>query len=133
MDAEVFKITVRHMGDSALLINETVTFIEKYVENYTVHILSGSDGTELMAICRTLEIASYFTTITGFPNLKKQLSQNIFHDWEHDPITCLLIGNSIDDHEAAYTNGITFMAYNNSSLDHLSDFYLNLSPKLEKE
>lgn len=121
------EIMIAQLGDPALLINETVAFIRQNYDRYTFHIVSGSDGKELNAICDTLDLSRYFLSINGSPTPKIELVRTIVHDYQYPEAGCLLIGDSINDFEAADENGISFMAYNNASIEHLSNHRIDLS------
>ncbi len=98
------------------LISETVDFIEENYKNYNFHIVSGSDGKELNYLCNELGLAKYFKTIEGSPTPKNDLVENILSKYNYDPKESILIGDSINDYEAAKINGIAFYGYNNREL-----------------
>jgi len=99
------------------LILESVNFIKKQCENYNFHIVSGSDQEELRFLCNELGIADYFISIHGSPTPKKMLVKNVLINKKYNLKTTCLIGDSINDFEAADFNNINFMAYNNDSLN----------------
>jgi HAD superfamily hydrolase (TIGR01549 family) len=117
--------------DEALLIEETISFIKELHKIYPMHIVSGSDGNELRYLCEALQIDKYFISIQGSPTPKKQLVSSILSEYGYDKGGCLLIGDSINDYEAAEYNGITFYGYNNPELrkfPYLESIYnLNLT------
>ncbi|MEJ2883527.1 HAD family hydrolase [Pedobacter sp. GR22-6] len=118
------KIMLEALIDENLLIKDSVRFIENNWDKYEMHIVSGSDGNELRQICDALDLTRYFKSINGSPTPKKQLVKNLFLEWKYDSKDTLLIGDSINDAEAAEFNGIDFIAYNNPLL--AADFeYLN--------
>ncbi len=98
------------------LIDETVDFIEKNYKNYNFHIVSGSDEKELNYLCKELEISKYFKTIEGSPTPKNDLVKNILEKYDYNSKECILIGDSINDYEAANINGMTFYGYKNKDL-----------------
>jgi phosphoglycolate phosphatase-like HAD superfamily hydrolase len=98
------------------LISETIEFIEKNYKNYNFHIVSGSDGKELNYICKELELTQYFKTIEGSPTPKNDLVKNILGKYSYSSKNCILIGDSINDYEAAKVNGIKFYGYNNENI-----------------
>jgi HAD superfamily hydrolase (TIGR01549 family) len=108
------------------LISEAVEFIEKTHKNYNFHIVSGSDEEELNYLCKELDIDSYFKTIEGSPTHKNILVKNILSKHSYDPRECALVGDSINDYEAASVNGIVFYGYNNKKLRGL-DKYIEFS------
>jgi phosphoglycolate phosphatase-like HAD superfamily hydrolase len=106
-----------------LLIEESVAFVEKHHANFPMHIVSGSDGNELRYLCDRLNIARYFVSIHGSPTPKKQLVRDVLNSYQYPKSDCLLIGDSINDYEAAEYNGISFYGYNNPTLK--SKNYIN--------
>ena len=57
-------------ADDTLIIDETLSFINRYHEKIPVHIVSGSDQDELRYICQRINIERYFMTIEGSPTSK---------------------------------------------------------------
>lgn len=110
-----FSIIVKKLlKDKKLLIKATTSFIQKNYKNYNMHIVSGSDGNELLEICEYLDISRFFITINGSPTAKIKIVENLISQYEYDKSSCILIGDSINDWEAASINGIKFMAFNSS-------------------
>lgn len=107
------------------LIKETVRFIEKEHKNLNFHIVSGSDGDELRYLCDKLGLTDYFKTIEGSPTPKSKLVGHIMKSFDYERKNTILIGDSINDYTAAKENQIMFMAYNNSMIEHHSDFTIN--------
>ncbi|WP_066407931.1 HAD family hydrolase [Aliarcobacter skirrowii] len=113
------------------LIKETVDFIEKNYQNYNFHIVSGSDEKELNYLCKELDLTQYFKTIEGSPTCKNDLVKNILEKYDYNSNESILIGDSINDYEAANVNGMRFYGYNNKKLKqfdiYIDNFkYLNL-------
>ena len=106
------------------LIKETVDFIEKNYQNYNFHIVSGSDEKELNYLCKELDLTQYFKTIEGSPTPKNDLVKKILEKYKYDPKETILIGDSINDYEAANINGMKFYGYNNEKLREMSKVYL---------
>lgn len=104
------------------LIQETVQFLESNKNKYQMHIVSGSDGKELNYLCNQLEVAKYFITINGSPVHKNQLVANIMSEYKYPINEVILIGDSINDYEAAIANNIEFAGYNNSSLEKYDNY-----------
>lgn len=100
--------------DEKLLIMDSVNFIKQNADNYEMHIVSGSDGNELRQICEGLQLASYFKTINGSPTPKKELVRQVIGANNYEKQSVVLIGDSINDYEAAQHNKIHFIGcYNN--------------------
>lgn len=104
------------LTDTELLINDTMDFIRSYHNKYNMHIVSGSDQNELQFLCRELNIDFYFKSILGSPTPKITLVKNILDNENYKPEHVVLIGDSINDYEAANKNNITFYGYNNPDI-----------------
>jgi phosphoglycolate phosphatase-like HAD superfamily hydrolase len=117
-------IMLANLIDKSLLIQETNDFVKANYKNYNMHIVSGSDGNELRQICRGVEIDQYFKSIEGSPTPKKELVANRLKANEYNAEDCLLIGDSINDYDAAIINNLLFMAYNNQDLNEFSKIKL---------
>jgi HAD superfamily hydrolase (TIGR01549 family) len=112
-----------HLTDTALLIDDSLAFVKRYYSHYNMHIVSGSDGNELNYLCAELGISRYFKSIHGSPTPKTQLVKAVI---EHTNISeCVLIGDSINDQEAAAANRIDFIGYNNDQLRKISNYYID--------
>ena len=110
--------------DKGLLIQDSVEFIKENHKNYTMHIVSGSDQAELRYLCEKLGIQEYFYSIHGSPIPKKQLVQDLLHEHSYSATESVLIGDSVNDFEAAETNNIDFLGYNNVKLQDLGIGYI---------
>jgi phosphoglycolate phosphatase-like HAD superfamily hydrolase len=118
------KIMMQLLINSDLLIQETLNFIKANTEKYKMHIVSGSDQTELRKICESLDIAKYFNSIHGSPTPKNDLVAELLQTYSYDKSTCLLIGDSKNDFEASKINGIQFMGYGNEKIKADTDYKL---------
>lgn len=124
--ADKFSNIMRNeLTNKKYLIKETVDFIEKNYQNYNFHIVSGSDEKELNYLCKELELYEYFKTIEGSPTPKNDLVKNILQKYNYNPKESILIGDSINDYEAANVNGIKFYGYNNVKLKKLDGYIKN--------
>lgn len=112
----------RELINPLLLIEDAISFVKRAHATMKMHIVSGSDEQELRYLCGELDIAKYFLSIHGSPVPKKVLVKNILANY--DPEECVLIGDSVNDLEAATTNGISFFGYNNKSLATLTENYI---------
>ncbi len=106
----------------SLLIKDPWNFIERNHNHIDMHIVSGSDGTELNTICKTLNVSSYFKTIAGSPTPKIKLVEEILRNNRYKNV--VLIGDSLNDLEAANVNGIDFLGYNNPALKPHAKSYI---------
>jgi phosphoglycolate phosphatase-like HAD superfamily hydrolase len=110
-------IMLSSLKDKSLLIPETNNFINENYQNYQMHIVSGSDQTELRELCKSLEIGHFFKSIHGSPTPKNDLVRMIIDEHNYDPRTGILIGDSINDYEAAKVNDLHFQAFGNQELE----------------
>ncbi|MGM9928356.1 MAG: HAD family hydrolase [Bacillus sp. (in: firmicutes)] len=106
------------------LISEVVQFIRDHQGTFHFHIVSGADEKELQYLCEQLNIAQYFKSIHGSPTHKNDLVKQLISDNHYEKNETILIGDSINDHEAAEVNGIDFYAYNNVALKPISANYI---------
>lgn len=107
------------------LINDSLNFIKSNHKKFNFHIVSGSDQDELRFLCKELKIASLFQSINGSPTPKTKLVQDLLEkEFYKENETCL-IGDSINDYEAAINNDIKFYGYNNVFLKTIEDNYIN--------
>jgi HAD superfamily hydrolase (TIGR01549 family) len=122
--ARFSEIMLTELTNPSLLIHDSINFIKKNSENYNMHIVSGSDQDELRKICAHVGITEYFISIHGSPTPKKQLVQNLMkkHGYYNDQT--ILIGDSINDYEAATYNSLSFAGYNNPGLKSLKAGYI---------
>jgi phosphoglycolate phosphatase-like HAD superfamily hydrolase len=111
--------------DPNLIIMETLTFVKSEFHKINMHIVSGSDQIELRHICSKLEIDSYFKSIHGSPTPKNKLVNQLIKGNNYNNDECVLIGDSINDYEAAVANRIKFIGYNNPTIESLSNSYIS--------
>ena len=107
------------------LIDEVLNFIEKNHKTYQMHIVSGSDGEELNYLCEKLDLKKYFISIEGSPTPKIKLVADILRNNNYLEQETCLIGDSINDLEAAEKNAIDFFGYNNEDLKEEGFHYIN--------
>ena len=110
------KIMLKLLNNRDLLISDSIEFIKENRKRFNFHIVSGSDQAELKKICQNLELEKYFLSIHGSPIPKKELISNILATSNYSTTNCCLIGDSINDYQAAKENSIKFYAYNNEML-----------------
>ena len=122
------EIMLRLLKNKSLLINETLHFIKINHSKYNMHIVSGSDQTELRTLCSDLDLTPFFISIYGSPTPKSELVRDLILNHNYSTKSCLLIGDSINDYEAAKENKIDFMAYNNEQLNRYSTYNLSFNP-----
>ena len=118
MAAEFSTVMKRLLLNEKLLIHDSLDFVKRQYGQVPMHIVSGSDGVELNMICKSLKLDGYFVSIHGSPTPKNQLVAEVLATRGYEPAKTVLIGDSINDYQAATVNGIDFIGYNNSEFDH---------------
>lgn len=113
-----------NLANPSLLIQDTNEFIRCNYDKFNMHIVSGSDQNELRFLCKELNISSYFKSILGSPTPKKTLVKNILKEENYNPAHVILIGDSINDFDAAKANNVTFYGYNNQSIKNEGKGYI---------
>ncbi len=112
-----FSEIMRHeLSNPKYLIHDSLEFIKQNHRAMRFFIASGSEHNELNFLCQNLGIAQYFHSIYGSPTPKTDLLAQILSQNSYEPRDCLLVGDSINDYEAARANAIAFYGYNNPSL-----------------
>lgn len=98
------------------LIPESINFIEAHHQNLEFHIVSGSAQHELRIICEELGIRGYFGEILGSPTPKSDLVRTLIESLDLDLAKTGLVGDSRNDYDAAFANGVRFFGYRNTDL-----------------
>lgn len=131
--AESFSIIMRELlTDPSNLIQDTISFIAENFDKYEFHIVSGSDQQELRFLCDKLNLSRYFVSISGSPRVKKELVEKLIGELPYSREEMVLIGDSLNDYEAASINGIEFYAYNNLALKDSGHKYIESFSKLKQ-
>lgn len=120
------RIMLQELTNPSLLIEETLAFIKSNHKRYIMHIVSGSDQTELRMLCEELDIAKYFLSIHGSPTPKVEWVAKILDQNQYDIAKTILIGDSINDYEAAVKNEIWFRGYGNEKVEKLTTVKLKI-------
>lgn len=116
-------IMVKSLPNPELLIKETVCFIqEMHSQGKQMHIVSGSDGNELRSLCEQLELSKYFVSINGSPTPKPILVKAIIDKSKITASQYCLIGDAVNDYDAAKANRIAFFGFNNASISNLGNY-----------
>jgi phosphoglycolate phosphatase-like HAD superfamily hydrolase len=114
---EFSQIMLLKLSNTKYLIKETLDFIKYLNEKSKIlHIVSGSDEAELNILCKNLKLDHLFSSIKGSPKSKEFLVRNIVDNNSFEKEDYCLIGDSINDFDAANHNGIMFFGYNNLKL-----------------
>ena len=118
------QIMRQELINPSLLIFDTIQFIKQNFQRYNFHIASGSEQTELRYLCEQLDLTSFFVSIHGSPTPKTTLVKYILEQNTYSKSHTVMIGDSINDADAARDNGISFWGYNNPGLRQISDKYI---------
>ena len=119
------------LSDTNYLNPDWLNFMKVHHSSFTHHIASGSDEVELRGLCKSLGIEHYFISIHGSPTPKNTLVSEIMNQNRYSTKNVVLIGDAINDFEAASVNSIQFRGYNNTTLRGYGD-YLNYFGELLK-
>lgn len=123
--AKKFSVVMRkELVAPKLLIEDSLAFVKNNFENYDMHIVSGSDQEELRFLCNKMNIEIFFKSINGSPTPKIELVKNLLIINKYQNQDCVLIGDSLNDYDAAFKNEIDFIGYNNVALKQLNAQYL---------
>ena len=123
--AEEFSVVMKfELTNKELLNKEWIEAMDCLENKYEHHIASGSDGLELRYLCQELGVSKYFHSINGSPTAKNELVSDILTKTTFPKDEVILIGDSINDFEAATVNGIDFYGYNNRNIIGLGSGYI---------
>ena len=107
--AEKFSVIMKkELTNPTRLIADAVDYIKAFHTKQNFHIVSGSDHKELNFLCKELNLAQYFISIQGSPTIKTKLVADIMEKHRYNKATTGLIGDSINDNDAAEANDIHF-------------------------
>jgi len=109
-------LTKEELANPKYIIDDTFDFIKRNYKQYKMHIASGADENDLKYICENLNLTPYFLSIHGSPQVKNKIVHSILVNNVYLNDETVLIGDSINDYEAAYKNNIAFYGYNNPLL-----------------
>jgi phosphoglycolate phosphatase-like HAD superfamily hydrolase len=129
--AASFSVIMKELlTNKELLIKDSLNFVKKHYSSIPMHIVSGSDQSELRYLCKTIRIDTFFKSIHGSPTPKNTLVKEVIESNGYPKAELVLIGDSINDYEAAKVNGIDFYGYNNPKFSpqkmNIIDSFLNL-------
>lgn len=105
------KIVLKELVNPELLIQENLYYIKENHQSIKMHVVSGSDQNELRYVCSQLGIDHYFQSIHGSPKPKKDWVKEIIELNGYELNECLLIGDSVNDREAAEYAEIEFKVF----------------------
>ena len=110
------ELTKKELSKTKYLIEDTMDFIKKNYQKYNLHIASGADENDLKYICNELYLNRYFLSINGSPKIKSEIVKDILEKNSYKKDETVLIGDSINDFEAANFNEIIFYGFNDENL-----------------
>lgn len=119
------EIMRKELLNEKYLIKETVSFIKKNNSKTKMFIASGSEEKELRFINEFFKLDSYFLGIFGSPRNKIDIVKLIIENNKLNISETVLVGDSINDYDAAKKNNIRFFGYNSIELEKISDKYIN--------
>ena len=122
--SEFSEVMRKELVNHELLIEESIAYVKENHKKFKMHIVSGSDQTELRYLCEVLKLKEYFESINGSPTPKKELVHSILSSYKYTPAEIVLIGDSMNDYDAASLHGIDFYGYNNISLEGVGVGYI---------
>jgi phosphoglycolate phosphatase-like HAD superfamily hydrolase len=114
----------RELSDPKYLIAETVDFIRGNQDRFDFHLVSGSDQQELRYLCGRLGISDAFVSIQGSPTPKIDLVAGLLSEFGCSRGETALVGDSMNDYDAAVANNISFFGFNNPGLADVGDRYI---------
>lgn len=123
--AQFSDVMIKQLCNVELLIADSLGFVKQHADSIPMHIVSGSDQNELRYLCKQLNIQQYFQSIHGSPTPKRNLVQDVLLHFAYEPQEVVLIGDSVNDFEAASANKVDFVGYNNEALRHSGIFYVD--------
>lgn len=115
--AERYSTLVKEAVIKAKPVEGSLDFLENYASRFEFIIVSGSDQEELRLVCSARKINHYFAEIMGSPPEKENNIVNLLTGKRWKRETCLYVGDSINDYEAARKNGIDFVGRNSGLID----------------
>lgn len=118
------RIMLEELGNPDLLIQPTHRFLDRKHKDFSMHVVSGSDQHELRKLCEILQLSHFFKSIHGSPTPKKEWVGRLMEQHSYEPQTTALIGDSINDYEAAAAHGVDFLGFNNPALEEVSVYYI---------
>jgi phosphoglycolate phosphatase-like HAD superfamily hydrolase len=122
---EYSKIMKKNLLGDDIIILETFDFIKNNYKTLNFHIASGSEEKELKFLNKSHNLDLYFKSIYGSPTSKIQNVFKILNENDYLKEETILIGDSINDYDAAKENQISFFGYNNKDLNDVSDYYIS--------
>ena len=102
------------MSDKNILIGEIINLISSLNNlKKELFVVSASDQNELRKLLGIYGLTKCFKFIYGSPVSKTNNISNLLKKFKYDPNETVLIGDSINDYEAAIDNKISFLGFGN--------------------
>ena len=98
-------------------VKGSLEFLSNHKKNYDFAVVSGSDQEELRDVCKAREIDHFFLEILGSPASKESNIALLLTKMGWGRKSCLFIGDSINDFDAARANGIDFIGRNSNLIN----------------
>ena len=86
-----------------------VTYLSENSNNQDFFLVTATPQDEIMKIIKALDIGKYFKGIAGAPVKKADAIRNFLSSMVAKPFDCCMIGDSIQDFQAAEQNEIDFI------------------------
>ncbi len=91
-------------------VKGSLEFLSNNYANYDFAIVSGSDQQELREVCQARKIYQLFFEILGSPEKKERNLSGLLSEAGWKKESCLFVGDSLNDLEAAQINKMDFIA-----------------------
>jgi len=98
-------------------VKGSLEFLSNHKNNYDFAVVSGADQEELRNVCKAREIDHFFLEILGSPASKESNIALLLSKMGWGRKSCLFIGDSINDFDAARAHGIDFIGRNSKSVN----------------
>jgi HAD superfamily hydrolase (TIGR01549 family) len=98
-------------------VKGSLEFLSNHKNNYDFAVVSGSDQEELRDVCKARKIDQFFLEILGSPASKESNIALLLTKMGWGRKSCLFIGDSINDFDAARANGIDFVGRNSNLIN----------------
>lgn len=127
--ADAYSEEVKNLFNKDTLDKKIIDYI-KSKKDIEHHIVSGSYDMELKFICNKLGISNLFSTINGSNrHVSPEINQKIetikeirfVFDYDFDEVS--MVGDSVNDYEAARENKIPFFGYNYTGKEKINKLF----------
>jgi len=85
-------------------------FLKKYYKKIELFVASGTPGKELTDVIKKRKLRKYFAGIYGSPLDKTSILKKITGKYEYHSAEVVLVGDAINDYQAAREAGVKFIA-----------------------